>query len=248
MLAYSVRSGAIRSAARSPIATAYASRGREPRGAVFGSVIMKKRKTSTSGEVTSTHHSSKPPIGPRCQRAVSSCPVAASSPIPAANAAQKPSATRRSRSRERIANPPARMIARASASHADIGPHQKSSGSARVSAEEEEAGDEPDVRGVEDVRAAPGDHVLREQRHGRGADEDPPAADAPPVAVLGSGHAQDERDAVAGQERARRPEEHALPPGGDPDLEQGAGRERQQDLRDREPEVEARPGRSPAAR
>ena len=38
--------------------------------AVFGSVIMKKRKTSTSGEVTSTHQKEKPLIGPRCQRAV----------------------------------------------------------------------------------------------------------------------------------------------------------------------------------
>src|SRR5207244_9313947 len=36
------------------------------------------------------------------------------------------------RSRERIANPPTTMIASASAIHGDIGPHQKSSGSARL--------------------------------------------------------------------------------------------------------------------
>ena len=101
------------------------------RGAVFGSVIMKKRNTSTSGEVTSTHHSWKPEIGPRCQRAVIVWPARASTPIAAANVTQKPSATRSSFSRRRMANPPATMIASASASQTDIGPHQKSSGAAR---------------------------------------------------------------------------------------------------------------------
>ena len=38
-------------------------------GAVFGSVIMKKRKTRISGEVTSRPERI-PEIGPRCQRAV----------------------------------------------------------------------------------------------------------------------------------------------------------------------------------
>ena len=51
----SVCIGAIRSAANSPIPTAYARRGPRLPGTVFGSVIMKNRKTRISGEVTSTH-------------------------------------------------------------------------------------------------------------------------------------------------------------------------------------------------
>ena len=46
------------------------------------------------------------------------------------------------------------MITNASTSHGDIGPHQKSSGSARDEPEHEEAEDEPEVRRVEDVPAA----------------------------------------------------------------------------------------------
>src|SRR4051812_20229767 len=93
---------------------------------------MKKRKTMTSGEVTSTHQKWLPVIGPRCQRAIISCPDAASTPIPTAKDAQKTRAMRSRCRRERITNPPVRMIARASAIHHDMGPHQKSSGSARV--------------------------------------------------------------------------------------------------------------------
>jgi hypothetical protein len=93
---------------------------------------MKKRNTSTSGEVTSTHHSWNPEIGPRCQRAVIVCPASARIPITIAKVIQKPIATRSSFSRERMRKPPATMIASASASQADIGPHQKSSGAARV--------------------------------------------------------------------------------------------------------------------
>ena len=36
-------------------------------GVVFGSVIMKKRKTRISGEVTSSHQNCLPSIGPTCQ-------------------------------------------------------------------------------------------------------------------------------------------------------------------------------------
>ncbi len=102
------------------------------RGAVFGSVIMKNRNTSTSGDVMSTSQKWKPVIGPRCQCASIVCPERASTPIPTANVAQKPSATRSSFSRPRIVNPPARITPSASASHTDIGPHQKSSGVARL--------------------------------------------------------------------------------------------------------------------
>ena len=59
-------------------------------GIVLGSVIMKKRKTRISGEETSSHQNSAPSIGPTCQAAVIVCPLAASTPIPAANASQKP--------------------------------------------------------------------------------------------------------------------------------------------------------------
>src|ERR1051326_8614340 len=92
---------------------------------------MKKRNTNTSGEVRSTHQKYAPVIGPRCQREVIACPLAASTPMPAANEIQKAIATQRSLSRERIRNPPARITASASRSQPDIGPHQKSSGSAR---------------------------------------------------------------------------------------------------------------------
>ena len=86
--------------------------------------------------------------------------------------------------------------------------------------------------------AAPGDHVLREQRERGRADEDPPAAQAPPVAVLRARHAQDEGDAVAGEQGARRPHPDVLLAGGDRDLEHRAGDEREQDLGDRDPEME----------
>src|SRR3954465_5947719 len=93
---------------------------------------MKKRKTRISGEVTRVHQKYAPVIGPRCQRADIACPVAASTPTPAANATQKPTAIPSSFSRVRIKTAPPTMIAKARPSHGDIGPHQKSSGSARV--------------------------------------------------------------------------------------------------------------------
>ena len=179
-------------------------------GAVFGSVIMKKRKTSTSGEVTSTSQKSKPVIGPRCQRATISCPLSASTPIPAAKVTQNASAIQSSRRRDRMRNPPARITTSASTSHER---HRAPPEVERVrpaAAEQQEAEDEADVRRVEDVLAPPPDHVLGEQRDGRRAGVDPPAPQAPPVAVVRSRHAQDERDAVARQQRARRPHQDVL--------------------------------------
>ena len=108
-----------------------------------------------------------------------------------------------------------------------------------ASPEDEEAQDEPDVRGVEDVLAAPLEHVLREERDGRRPDEDPPAPQAPPVPVLGSRHAEDEGDAVAGEKGACGPHDDALAPEGDCDLEDSGRPEREEDLRDRELELEA---------
>src|SRR5689334_10364482 len=100
-------------------------RARGDGGAVFGSVIMKNRNTSTSGEVISTHQKWRPPIGPRCQRAVISCPAAASTASPAANATQNDSATRSSFRRDRIEKPPVTITTSANTSHHDVGPHQK---------------------------------------------------------------------------------------------------------------------------
>jgi hypothetical protein len=131
LVAYSVVCGAMSSVARSPTDTAYTNRATRPFGIVTGSVIMKKRKIRISGEVTSSHQKLQPEIGPRCQRAVMECPLNASTPIPSANVSQKPPAIRTRRSRDRIARPPTTISAIASASHRDIGPHQKSSGSAR---------------------------------------------------------------------------------------------------------------------
>ena len=93
---------------------------------------MKKRKIRTSGENTSTRQNSKPVIGPRCQRAVISWPLAAITAMPAANTSQKVTAIASRCRRERIENAPTRMIASASTIHGDIGPHQSASGSARV--------------------------------------------------------------------------------------------------------------------
>ncbi len=101
-----------------------------PAGIVFGSVIMKKRKTRISGENASTRQNSQSLTGPTCQRAVMSCPLAARTAIDAANVTQKVTAIESRRSRRRIAKPPPTMIARARASQNDIGPHQNSSGSA----------------------------------------------------------------------------------------------------------------------
>src|SRR4051794_9989543 len=92
---------------------------------------MKKRKTSTSGDERSTHQKFSFTIGPRCQRAVIEWPATASTPIPAANESQKPTAIHRRRSRERISRPPLTITKNASPSHGDMPPHQKSSGSAR---------------------------------------------------------------------------------------------------------------------
>ena len=121
------------------------------------------------------------------------------------------------------------------------GPHRPPPELERVGvlrAEQQEAEHEPEVRGVEDVTASELDQVLREQRDGCRGGEDPPAVHAPPVAVLRPGHAEDEGDAVSGQERARRPEDHVLAPERDPHLEHRARQQRDEDLRDREPELE----------
>ena len=154
--------------------------------------------------------------------------------MPAANASQKPTAIASRCSRERIARPPTTMIASASASQVDIGPHQKSSGSARILPRARKQRTSPKFDGLKTCRPRKRITYFESSDDGGGAGEDPRAVQAPPVAVLGPGHAEDEGDAVAGQQRARRPHDHVLAEEGDPELEHRARPERDEDLRDRE--------------
>ncbi len=140
----------------------------------------------------------------------------------------------------RIAKPPATMSASASTSAGESGPHQNASGSARSGPSSRKHGTRPKFDGLKMWRPRNVDQVLREQRDGGRRREDPPAVHAPPVAVLGTRHAQDESDAVPGQERARRPHEHALASERDRDLEDGGREERDEDLGDRQAEAERR--------
>ena len=107
-------------------------------------------------------------------------------------------------------------------------------------AEDEEARDERHVGRVEDVAPAVADEVLREDREDPHGDVDPPAVQAPEIAVLGPRDAQDERDAVRRQQRARRPHDHAALAELERHVEHGAGRERQEDLGGRDAEVQDR--------
>src|SRR5205809_5204045 len=61
---------------------------------------------------------------------------------------------------------------------------------------------------------------------------------APPLAVQRPGHAEDERRAVAGEQAAGRPQDHLVLEKGDAELDQRADREADEDLGDREAEVE----------
>ena len=88
MQLHSVVCGAISSVQTNPTEAANASRATRPDGTVFGSVIMKKRKISTSGDVTITHQNREPHTGANDQRAVMQCPEAATTPMPAANVIQ----------------------------------------------------------------------------------------------------------------------------------------------------------------
>ena len=237
-VANSVVCGAARSAASSPIATAYTRRPTFPAGIVFGSVIMKKRKTRISGEKARTCQKYQSETGPRCQRAVIAWPLAASTAMLATNVTQNPMCDPQQAQAQED---------RESAGDDDRdrecepGRHRPPPELERIGmlrAEQQEAQDEPEVRGVEDVAAPELDQVFRQQRDGSGAGEDPPAVHAPPVSVLGPRHAEDEGDAVTGEQSAGRPENHVLAPEGDAHLEHRTGQQRDEDLGDREAEVE----------
>ncbi len=61
--------GAMRRVLVTATRTPNTTRAVRPDGTVFGSVIMKKRKIRTSGEVTITRQYSKPQTGAKAQRA-----------------------------------------------------------------------------------------------------------------------------------------------------------------------------------
>jgi len=61
---------------------------------------------------------------------------------------------------------------------------------------------------------------------------------APPIAVERAWDSQDEGRAVTRQQSAGRPQDGLVLEEGDDELDQGAGRQASQDLRDREPEAE----------
>ena len=61
---------------------------------------------------------------------------------------------------------------------------------------------------------------------------------APPLAVESAWHAEDERRAVAGEQAARRPQDDPVLNEGDDELDQRADRQADQDLGDREPEIQ----------
>ena len=93
--------------------------------------------------------------------------------------------------------------------------------------------------GLNTCRAAESDHVLREERDKAAVPAKiHPAVRAPPVPGLRPRHAQDEGDAVPGEERARRPDKHAVAPDDYGDFEERARHDRDQDLSDRQAEVE----------
>ena len=144
--------GAISSVASSPTPTAYARRPARLAGIVRGSVIMKKRKTRISGDDTSVHQNSAPSIGPTCQAAVIVCPLAASTPIPAAKASQKPDRDPVRCRRPRITKPPATMSASASTRAGESGPHQNASGSARSGPSSRKHGTRPKFDGLKTWR------------------------------------------------------------------------------------------------
>ena len=94
-----------------PTRTPNSARPTRPVGTVFGSVIMKKRKISTSGEVTITRQKSNPHTGANAHRAVMQWPVAASNPRPITSVNQNEPATVSRRRRAVISRPPVMMTA-----------------------------------------------------------------------------------------------------------------------------------------
>ena len=133
---------------------------------------------------------------------------------------------------------PTRITARAAMTGRSSGPHQRYCGKTWTGPDDEQHPDDPDIRGVEAVAPAGPHRVLHEQRPERREDEEVDPVQAPPVAVLGARRAQDERDAVAGQQRAGGPREDALALERHGRVDDRADADRHEDLRDRELELQ----------
>ena len=82
-----------------------------PAGTVLGSVIMKNRKISTSGDVTMTRQKSKPQTGANAQFVAMQWPDSARMPTPTLKETQKVAASASRCSRRVISRPPAMMTA-----------------------------------------------------------------------------------------------------------------------------------------
>ena len=100
-------SSVLATATRSPKTT----RATRPAGMVLGSVIIRNRKISTSGEVMITRQKSTPQTGAKAQFAVMQCPEAARMPTPTASEIQNVAASGRRCNRRVISRPPAMMTA-----------------------------------------------------------------------------------------------------------------------------------------
>ena len=111
MVPNSLVCGAIRSVLATATSRPNTTRPTRPAGTVFGSVIMKNRKISTSGEMTITRQKSNPHTGANAQRAVMQCPDAASSPSADRERDPERGGDASRRRRAVISTPPARMTA-----------------------------------------------------------------------------------------------------------------------------------------
>ena len=167
--------GAISSVLATATSTPKATRPTRPAGTVFGSVIMKNRKIRTSGEVTITRQKSTPQTGANDQSAIMQWPEPARSPTPTVSVTQNVG-----RQGEQMQPP---RDQQAAADDHGVGrdhpgvqrrPPEVERLDARA-AEHDERHDQPDVRRVEDVRAAVLDDVLRQQREAGDDREDVPA-------------------------------------------------------------------------
>ena len=224
LLANSVRCGAIRSVGEQPDADGV-ERGAPTRP--LGNRLRVGDHEEEEDEHLGRDHEHPPEVAARDRRRGASGPSSRGRSARARRCRPRTRARSRRRSRAGAAargstRPPATMITSASASQ--VGhrrpPEVERVGAARCRAARKQS-TRPKLDGLKRCRPRIADHVLREQRDRRRRGEDPPAAQAPPVAVLGSGDAKDEGDAVAGQERARRPHDHALAPERDRELEHG---------------------------
>src|SRR5690606_11143661 len=130
LVAYSVLWNAIRTPLVSATAAPYRTPPARPVTPVRGSVIMKNTKMSTSGDRANVVQNCIPATGPRFHRAVMAWPLIASTPMRAANTDQNATDTRSRSSRRVTSTPPTTTIAYVAARPTDIGPHQRSCGSA----------------------------------------------------------------------------------------------------------------------